>query len=76
MPDLPPQPEPQTESPELYPGGVDALDDESEVEHIPRDLDPERNAATGDKAPEEVEEQDDKQQEPDSEEDATDEPPA
>lgn len=71
---LGPQPTPQTETPEKFPGGADKLADEEKygdrgvVDQGPtsRDLDPTKNPAV-DGSPEEVEEPEDKQQEPDEE---------
>lgn len=63
---LPPMPEPFTQEPELYPGGVDAVPDDPEDEGLSRDLDPDENPAVDDVLPQEVAERDDKKQEPDN----------
>ena len=65
---LGPKPEPATEAPELFPGGIDAVDDPEryhEMDPAVRDLDPGQNPAVEDEAPDEISEPDDKQQEPD-----------
>ena len=70
--ELGPQPPPTAEEPEKFPGGADALEDEEKYGDrgngstgpAPRDLDPDKNPASPDEAPE-VQQQDDKQQEPD-----------
>lgn len=66
---LPPMPEPFTQEPELYPGGVDSVPDDPEDEGLSRDLDPNENPAVDEVLPEEVAEPDDKKQEPDNGED-------
>jgi hypothetical protein len=79
-------PTPHTEEPERFPGGADALEDESRYGEIPDgpvgvDLPPDKNPATAEhkeRVPD-VSEPDDKQQEPheaDSGEDTPSEPPA
>jgi hypothetical protein len=83
---LGPQPTPTTESPEMFPGGVDATRDATDyadrgAEPAARDMDPDDNPAVEDALPDEVKESDDKQQEPDDDErgedaDSPDEPPA
>ncbi|MDT0203737.1 hypothetical protein [Nocardioides sp. AE5] len=61
-------PTPAAEEPQITPGGADSLDDpkygDTPGAPVPRDLDPDRNPAVEDVAPEEVKEPDDKQQEP------------
>ena len=82
--ELGPKPEPATEAPELFPGGVDAVDEPDRYHRITdpavRDLDPADNPAVDDELPEEIAEPDDKQQEPDQDsgtaEDGETEPPA
>ena len=77
-----PMPTPRTEEPERFPGGADALDDQSRYGDIPAgpmgvDLPPDKNPTTAyavDDVREEVTEPDDKTQEPDAEEDRSDEP--
>lgn len=79
-----PAPEPQTDEPQLLPGGPDSLADpkygDTPGDPVPRDLDPDDNPAVDDEAPEEVKEPDDKQQEPEEgvsgEDELPDEPPA
>lgn len=79
-----PMPEPQTEEPQLQPGGADSTDDpkygDTPGDLVPRDLDPEENPAVGeDHVPDEIKQLDDKSQEPDegtSGEDDTPEEPA
>lgn len=67
--DVGPMPTPQNEEPEKFPGGADALEDQSRYGEIPDtplgvDLPPELQPTTVD-LPDEVSEPDDKQQEPD-----------
>lgn len=64
-----PMPTPQTEEPEKFPGGADALEDQSRYGEIPDtplgvDLPPELNPDAVE-VPDAVSEPDDKQQEPD-----------
>lgn len=63
--DLSPMPTPTSEDPELYPGGVDALDDDPADNGLGRDLSPDDNPAVDDVLPDEIAEPDDKSQEPD-----------
>ena len=65
-------PTPRVEEPERFPGGPDALDDQSKYGEIPGgpvgvDLPPDKNpvTATGDNPVPEITEPDDKSQEPD-----------
>jgi len=64
-------PTPQVEEPERFPGGPDALDDQSRYGGIPNgrrgvDLPPDKNPMTADAdGPPEITEPDDKSQEPD-----------
>ena len=63
-------PEPKTQSPELYPGGADAIDDSDKYGDTPggpatRELGPEGNPAIEDNVPDEIASPDEKQQEPD-----------
>jgi hypothetical protein len=83
--DLGAKPEPETEPPEHFPGGADAIDDSGKYGDTPggpatRDLHPEDNPAVEDETPDEISETDDKQQEPDDEtgdnDDQPTEPPA
>ena len=83
--DIGAKPEPDTQPPEHFPGGVDAIDDNDHYGDMPggpatRDLGPEDNPAVEDALPDEIAEGDDKQQEPDDEtgetEDQPTEPPA
>ncbi len=65
------QPEPTTEPPERFPGGVDAIADEEKYGDIPdtpliRDLDSVKNPAVDDKAPDELQEPEESQDEPTS----------
>jgi hypothetical protein len=68
-------PNPHVEEPERFPGGPDALDDQSRYGEIPDgpmgvDLPPDKNPSTAvdpDQIPDAVTEPDDKQQEPDEE---------
>jgi hypothetical protein len=78
-------PEPETQRPEHFPGGADAIDDSAKYGDTPggpavRDLDPEGNPAVEDEVPDEISELDDKQQESDDEtgenDDQPTEPPA
>jgi len=64
--DLGPMPEPQTEDPELVPGGVDAIGEDPADDNLSRDLLPEDNPAD-DGMPEELAEPDDKSQAPEGE---------
>ncbi len=80
---LGPMPDPETETPELHPGGADAVVDDDEYplqdDVIGRDLLPERNPAAEEHVPDEITVPDDKQQEPDEDsgsEDTPEEPPA
>ncbi|GAA1920945.1 hypothetical protein GCM10009737_23100 [Nocardioides lentus] len=83
---LGPRPTPTTQEPELFPGGTDAVRDESDyadrgAQVVGRDADPDDNPATEDATPDEVKEGEDKQQEPDDDERGEDagsdaEPPA
>lgn len=65
------KPEPETERPEHFPGGADAVDDSGKYGDTPggpatRDLHPEGNPAVeDDEVPDEISELDEKQQEPD-----------
>jgi hypothetical protein len=76
-----PMPTPQKEEPEKFPGGADALEDQSRYGEIPDkplgvDLPPELNPDAI-QVPDAVSEPDDKQQEPDGDEDSEKpEPPA
>lgn len=78
MSDPGPQPEPSIEPAEPLPGGPDSLADEekygatAEGAAVP-DLDPEKNPAVEDTAPQEIKAPDDKQQEPDDEDPQADE---
>lgn len=67
---LGPKPEAFTEEPERLPGGADSVADDKygSVPQTPTvpDLDPDANPAVDEQAPEEIKEQDDKQQAPDS----------
>ena len=82
MIDVGPMPTPQTEDPERFPGGADALDDQSRFGEIPDgplgvDLPPDKNPATADVdrvIPDAVTEPDDKSQDPEPEERRSDEP--
>ena len=83
--DLGAKPEPETETPEHFPGGADAVDDNGKYGDTPggpatRELQPEDNPAVEDEMPEEIAEGEDKQQEPDDEtgenKDQPTEPPA
>ena len=69
-------PEPQAVEPQLRPGGADSLDDpkygDTPGDPVPRDLDPKSNPAVEDQVPEEIQEPDDKQQEPSGEDDDDD----
>lgn len=67
--DLPPMPEPKTQDPELHPGGVDAIEDDSSRGTVGRDLPPQDNPAVDDELPDEIAEQDDKDQAPSGEAD-------
>ncbi|WP_109509568.1 hypothetical protein [Nocardioides speluncae] len=77
-------PEPQTEEPEKYPGGADAIDDSGKYGDTPggpttRDLDPDDNPAVDDLLPDEIAAPDDKPQAPEEtsgEGEVADEPPA
>lgn len=79
-----PAPAPETQEPQLLPGGADSLEDpkygDTPGDPVPRDLNPDANPAVDDEAPREVKEPDDKQQEPDTgtsgEGDTPQEPPA
>lgn len=73
MIDVGDMPTPQVEEPERFPGGADALDDQSKYGEIPDrplgvDLPPDKNPVTalGDDRASEVSEPDDKSQEPDA----------
>lgn len=66
MSELPPQPEPVAEEPELHPGGADAILPPPQDELLGRDLPPAQNPAAED-LPAEVSEPDDKQQAPEGE---------
>lgn len=79
------RPENGVEPPERYPGGPDAIDDPEKYGETPgppttRDLPPDDNPAVDDVLPEEIAEEDDKSQEPDTgtsgEDDMEHEPPA
>jgi hypothetical protein len=82
--DMGAKPEPDTEPPELFPGGADAIDDSRKYRNNPgpatRDLSPADNPAVEDALPDEIAEPDDKQQESDDEsgdnDDQPTEPPA
>ena len=74
-----PMPTPRAEEPERYPGGADALDDQSRYGEIPDgpmgvDLPPDKNPVTAlaDEVVPEVGEPDDKSQEPTPEEEGSD----
>lgn len=67
--DLSPMPTPNTEEPELYPGGVDAVGDDPADNGLGRDLSPEDNTAVDDALPDEIAEPDEKSQAPDGEAD-------
>lgn len=67
---LPPQPEPVTEKPELHPGGPDALELDPDGEGLGRDLPPEENPAVDHVLPDEIAQQEDKDQAPSGEADA------
>lgn len=67
--DLSPMPAAKTQEPELKPGGVDAIPDEQDGEGLPRDLAPGKNPAVEDALPDEIAEQDDKDQAPSGEAD-------
>ena len=78
-------PEPDTQPPEHFPGGADAIDEAGKYGDTPggpatRDLPPSDNPAVEDETPDEISEPDDKQQEPDEDSGSTDhetaEPPA
>ena len=78
-------PEPDTERPEHFPGGADAIDESGKYGDTPggpatRDLSPDANPAVEDETPDEISEPDDKKQEPDDEtgdnDDQPTEPPA
>ena len=78
-----PMPTPRTEEPERFPGGADALDDQSRYGEIPDgpmgvDLPIDKNPVTAgadDRVPDAITEPDDeKSQEPTPEEEASDEP--
>ncbi len=80
---LGPMPDPETETPELHPGGADAVvDDEAYPEAddvVGRDLWPDLNPEVEEHVPDEITVPDDKQQEPDEDsgsEDTPEEPPA
>lgn len=71
MVELSDQPEPTTEPPERFPGGVDAIDNEEKYGDIPdtpliRDLATALNPALDDEAPDELQEPDESQDEPSS----------
>jgi len=79
------KPEPQTQPPEHWPGGADAIDEngkygdngaDGDAPGAPatRDLNPESNPAVEDETPDEISEPDDKQQEPDDDSDHEDKP--
>ena len=85
------KPEPQTEPPEHFPGGADAIDDDdgkygttvrgdTRVRRPRETCSPAENPAVEDAMPDEIAEDDDKQQEPDDEtgenKDQPTEPPA
>ena len=89
--DLGAKPEPQTQPPEHFPGGADAIEEDGKYGDngadgdapgapATRDLQPDANPAVEDAMPEEIAEGDDKQQEPDDEsgenDDQPTEPPA
>jgi hypothetical protein len=80
--ELGPMPEPEAETPELHPGGTDAVvDDEAYPQPddlVGRDLHPERNPGAEEHVPDEITVPDDKQQEPDEDSgtDTPEEPPA
>ena len=69
MNELPKQPEPAAEEPELRPGGVDALELDPDGEGLGRDLPPENNPAIDDALPGEIAEQAPKDQTPTGEAD-------
>ena len=79
------KPEAQTQPPEHFPGGADAIEEggkygdngaDGDAPGAPatRDLQPEANPAVEDAMPEEIAEGDDKQQEPDDDSDHEDKP--
>ena len=79
------KPEPQTQPPEHFPGGADAIEEDGKYGDngaagdapgapATRDLQPEDNPAVEDAMPEEIAEADDKQQEPDDDSDHEDKP--
>ncbi len=82
MIDVGPMPTPQTEDPERFPGGADALDDQTRYGEIPDgpmgvDLPPDKNPATANAdevVPDAITEPDDKTQDPEPEERRSDEP--
>jgi hypothetical protein len=83
--DLGAKPEPETEPPEHFPGGADAIDDSGKYGDTPggpatRDLGAEGNPEIEDRVPDEIAEPDEKKQEPDDEtgenDDQPTEPPA
>lgn len=65
---LGPKPEPEIETPELHPGGPDAVVDDAAYPEgddvIGRDLVPEKNPEVEEHVPDEITVPDDKQQEP------------
>ena len=77
-----PMPTPRTEEPERFPGGADALDDQSRYGEIPDgpmgvDLPTALNpvmAGADDRVPDAITKPDDKSQEPTPEEETSDEP--
>ena len=80
---LGPMPEPETEVPELHPGGADAVVDDEDYPQtddvVGRDLRPDHNPEAEEHVPDEITVPDDKQQEPDEDSGAHDtpeEPPA
>lgn len=70
MNDLSPQPEPVAQKPDLRPGGPDALELDPDGEGLGRDLPPEDNPAVDHVLPDEIAEQEDKDQAPSGEADA------
>lgn len=70
MSDLPEKPAPVTEEPQLRPGGPDALPVDPDGKGLGRDLPPNQNPAVDDVLPEEIAEQEPKDQSPSGEADS------
>lgn len=70
MSELPPKPAAVAQSPELKPGGADAIPDDPDGLGLPRDLHPTLNPAVDDVLPAEIAEPDDKDQAPSGQADA------